>query len=276
MKKGDDYTFYKRKAEMEGRVLIVPLEQIKPGIHQPRHRFDTEKIQELADSIRQNGVVQPILVRPLANGFELVAGERRWRAAHLAGLSTIPAVIRNIDDRKALELSLVENLQRNDLSPVEVAKGYSVLVNEYGMTQENISQVVGKNRATVANMIRLLKLPKRVLEMLENELISTGHAKLLLSLENHNQIIIYAEKTVKQGWSVRELERQLNILKKEPVRKKSFIGPGDPDLEAAIDLLRAKFLTKVSCLPRKKGGGKIVIDYYNHTDLIRLIELMSE
>ncbi|MGB4097895.1 MAG: ParB/RepB/Spo0J family partition protein [bacterium] len=260
---------------MEDEIQSIPLDRIKPGIHQPRHRFDLEKIQELADSIRQNGIVQPIFVRPGSSGFELIAGERRWRAAQLAGLTHIPAIVRKIDDKKALELSLVENLQRNDLNPVEIAKGYSMLTNEYGMTQEDISRVVGKNRATVANMIRLLKLPKRVLEMLEQETISMGHAKVLLSLENQNQMITYAEKATKQEWSVRELERRLKVLK-APERKKISKSRGNADLEAAIDLLRTKYLTKIRCFPIKKGGGKIVFEYYNDDDLIRLIALMGE
>lgn len=257
----------------ENVIQTIPLGQIKSGYHQPRHRFNSEKIQELAESVRQNGIVQPVILRPVASGFELIAGERRWRAAKLAGLTHIPAIVRKVDDRKALELSLIENLQRDDLNPVETARGYSILMNEYGLTQEAVSQVVGKNRATVANMLRLLKLPGRVLAMIEQETISTGHAKVLLSLNDHNMIVVYAEKTLKYGWSVRELENRLQILRK-PVRKR-IVARHDPDLEAAVDVLRKKFSTKIRCVPQKSGGGKIVFEYYDDEDLIRLIALMN-
>jgi ParB family transcriptional regulator, chromosome partitioning protein len=263
-----------RVAGPENHIQAIPLGQIKSGYHQPRHQFDTEKIRELAESVRQNGIVQPVILRPVASGFELIAGERRWRAAKLAGLTHIPAIIRKVDDRKALELSLIENLQRDDLNPVETARGYNILMNEYGLTQEAVSQIVGKNRATIANMVRLLKLPGSVLAMIERETISTGHAKVLLSLNDHNMIVAYAEKTHTQGWSVRELERRLQMLRKPVKKKEIFIGQ-DPDLDAAVDVLRKKFSTKIRCVPKKSGGGKIVFEYYDDDDLIRLLALMK-
>lgn len=257
----------------ENHIQTVPLGQIKPGIQQPRHRFDSDKIEELADSIKANGIIQPVILRPIPAGYELVAGERRWRAARLAGLMHIPAIIRKMDDRQALEISLIENLQRDDLNPVEAANGYRALMDEYGLSQEAVAGVIGKNRSTIANMLRLLKLPSSVRTMLETGVLSVGHAKVLLSLADENTIISMAEKSVERDWSVRVLEDEIGRLKR-PVRKRSSPGT-DPDLDRVIGVLRKRYSTRIHCKPNRSGGGKIILEYYNPDDLIRLIDLLD-
>ena len=262
-----------RTSVPENHIQTVPLGQIKPGIQQPRHQFNAEKLRELADSIRSNGIIQPLILRPVAAGYELVAGERRWRAAKLAGLMHVPAIIRKIDDRQALELSLIENLQRDDLNPIESAAGYRMLMDEYGLSQEAVAGVVGKDRSTVANMLRLLKLPEPVRDLIETGRLSIGHAKVLLGLREQVLIETLADRAVQNDWSVRVLEQEVDRHRK-PVRKR--MAPAvDPDLDRVLNRLRKHYATKIQCKPNRKGGGKIILEYYNGDDLIRLIDLLN-
>ena len=272
--KGLEALIPERAAGPENQIQSIPLGQIKAGVYQSRNRFDDDKIKELADSIKENGIVQPVILRPIAAGYELIAGERRWRAAKIAGLMHIPAIVRKMDDRKALESSLIENLQRANLNPIETAKGYQTLIDEFGLTQERASKAIGKNRATIANSLRLLKLPEPVKRMLEEGLLSAGHAKALLMLKRLHHIVIFAEKTVKSGWSVRELEQRIDKF----LNSKEVINPYkkvDPNLEAVFDMLRKKYSTRVQCVPKKSGGGKIILDYFDNDDLIRLLEILK-
>ncbi len=264
-----------RTAGPENHIQTIPLGQIKPGIQQPRSVFDPDKIRELADSIRENGLIQPIILRPIASGYELVAGERRWRAAKLAGLLHIPAIIRKMDDQQALELSLIENLQRDDLNPLEAARGYRMLMDEYGLNQEAVAKVIGKNRSTIANMLRLLNLPEPVRTMLEQGLLTVGHAKVLLGLQDEKAITLLAEKSIKNDWSVRMLEAETSRLLKPSRKQPSYPAP-DPDLDDVLDRLRHRYSTRIHYRPNRAGGGKIILEYYDADDLIRLVDLLNQ
>lgn len=189
-------------------VKLIPIDKIRPGSQQPRKEFDPKSLNELADSIRQHGILQPIIVKPLADGnFEIIAGERRWRACQLAQKLEIPAIVRSIDEITQLELALVENLQRQDLNPVEEALGYRALIDQFGLTHEQVALKVGKDRATITNSLRLLQLPSEVLQWLSQNQLTVGHAKALLSIKERDQQIQLAKRVMEQGWSVRQLEK---------------------------------------------------------------------
>ena len=190
----------------------VRVGEILPGAMQPRNGIDDDTLNELAESIRENGIMQPLVVRPREGGYELIAGERRWRASQLAGLATVPIVIRDVDDRTALELALVENLQRENLDPIEEAKGYAQLMDQFDLTQEEIATKVGKNRATVANMLRLIKLPAEVQAYVRDGLFSSGHAKAILGLKNAKDQIAAAKRVIKKELSVRQAEELVAAL----------------------------------------------------------------
>ncbi|MCD4653775.1 ParB/RepB/Spo0J family partition protein [bacterium] len=264
-----------RPAGPENRVQAVPLGQIIPGIQQPRVVFDNNRIKELADSIKTSGVIQPVVLRPVPTGYELVAGERRWRAARLAGLKHIPAIIRNMDDRQALEISLIENLQRHDLNPIEAARGYQLLMEQYDLKQEEVARIIGKNRVTIANTLRLLKLPSEIQKLVEQEKLSTGHAKAILGLKSETEMIRFTANTFRLDWSVRQLEREVQKhLSPAPTKPKSTIE--DPNLNAVLDSLRKRYATQVKCVPKQSGGGKIILEYYNSDDLTRIIHLLGD
>lgn len=263
-----------RPAGPENRIETIPLGQIKPGNHQPRRTFKPDHLEELAVSIRENGVIQPIVLRPIPTGYEIVAGERRWRAARMAGLDRIPAVIRPLDDKQALAVSLIENLQRDDLNPMEAARGYRRLMDQFDLTQEDIARTIGKNRATIANTLRLLRLPPEIQAFIEDASLSTGHAKALLSLTNEPDMVLLALETMKNDWSVRQLEFMVRKITERPTARPT--APSiDPNLTAAIDTLRKRFATRIQCKPKRSGGGSIVFEYYNSDDLIRLLDLLG-
>lgn len=258
----------------ENRVQMIPLGQIKPGIHQPRSSFQKDRLKELAESIRGNGVIQPVVLRPVPTGYELVAGERRWRAARMAGLERIPGIIRPMTDRQAMEISLVENLQRDDLNPLDAARGYKRLMEQFDLTQEDVARIIGKKRATIANFLRLLKLPPEIQDLLESGKLSTGHAKALLSLNREQDIHRFAADTLKNAWSVRQLERAIQ-KHHAPSREKRPDPLNDPNLAAVIDTLRKRFATRIQCTAKQNGGGRIVLEYYSQEDLIRILELLG-
>ena len=262
----------------EGGSLSLPISQVEPGLKQPRKRFDEESLQDLADSIRTHGVIQPLTVRRLASGYyQIIAGERRWRAAKLAGLTEIPAVIIEADDRKVMELGLIENLQREDLNPVEEANGYKVLMDEYGLTQEEVAQRVGKSRPAVANALRLLALPDPVHQLLEEGKLSAGHARAILAAPTGELQKKLAQKVIAEDLSVRQTEalaKRLAAGEKEPPSP-----PPGPDLSiylrAAEKSLAARFGRKVSIISGKKKG-KIELEYYNPEDLNTLLDLLEQ
>ena len=264
----------------EGGSLSLPISQVEPGLKQPRKRFDEESLQDLADSIRIHGIIQPLTVRRLSSGYyQIIAGERRWRAAKLAGLNEIPAVIIEADDRKVMELGLIENLQREDLNPIEEANGYKVLMSEYGLTQEEVAQRVGKSRPAVANALRLLALPDPVHLLLEEGKLSAGHARAIQAVPSGELQKKLAQKVIAEELSVRQTEALAKRLAAEPreaAEPKSAAGPDlSIYLREAEKTLATRFGRKVHIINGRKKG-KIELEYYNPEDLNTLLELLEQ
>jgi len=232
----------------------IEIDLIRPGQQQPRTTFDEDKLQELAQSIRTSGIIQPLLVRPRGGLFELVAGERRWRAAQLAGLPRVPAIIREIADDKLLELALIENIQRQELNPIEEANAYKRLIESLNLTQEEVAQRVGRDRTFVTNYLRILKLPSEIQLLLESEKLSFGHARALLGLTDVILQRRYAQKIVKHNWSVRETERRIKHALQET--RQTATPPSrqpDPNIRAAETKLRRHLGTQVQIVPARSG-----------------------
>lgn len=259
--------------------LSLPISQVQPGLNQPRKRFDDGALQDLADSIRIHGVIQPLTVRRLSSGYyQIIAGERRWRASKLAGLTEVPAVIIEADEQKVMELGLIENLQREDLNPVEEAKGYEVLMKEHGLTQEEVAQRVGKSRPTVANAVRLLALPDPVLQLLEEGRLSAGHARALLSLNSKSDQRQLAQQVIDQGLSVRQTEALAARRMKEETKAPEKPQGADPYKiyrDAAAKELTDRLGRKVSIIPGK-SKGKVELEYYDDNDLNALLDLLEQ
>jgi ParB family chromosome partitioning protein len=253
----------------EPGILEVPLAKIRPSPFQPRKRFDDAKLDELAASIRTRGVLSPVIVRQTPDGYELVAGERRVRAAERAGLDRVPAVVREMSNAEMLEVALIENLQREDLNPVEEAEVYRRLVEEFGLTQEEIASRVGKDRASVANTLRLLKLPPRIREDLIEGRLSAGHGRALLALEGRDLLLKAREAILRRGLSVRATELLVKRLKAAPADRAR--GRQGPALAAAEEQLRRALATKVRIV-RQGRRGRIEVEFYSEEDLERLIE----
>jgi ParB family chromosome partitioning protein len=254
-------------------VMTVPVSQIKPGRYQPRQDIDEAALKELADSIKSKGVIQPLIVRPIAHGvYELVAGERRWRAAQAAGLAEVPVLVRALSDQETLEYSLIENLQRDDLNPIEEARGYARLMEEFSYSQEQLAERLGKDRSTVANALRVLKLPEEIQRAVRRGTLSQGHAKVLAGLEDRQRQLALFGKAVAEHLSVRQLEALVGATAlPRPARRRRG---ADPHLAALEDALRTKLGTKVTLLGRKKGG-RVIIEYFSTEDLARLLELLG-
>jgi ParB family chromosome partitioning protein len=255
----------------------IDIDRILPNSHQPRKAFDEDRLDELANSIHEHGVVQPIVVRPLDDGFfQLIAGERRWRASQRAGLLRIPAVVRETAEQLALEIALIENLQREDLNPMEEAQAYERLIVDFGLTQEEVARRVGKSRATVANMLRLLRLPVEVQQWLRESQLSTGHAKALLSLSDLSTILDAARKVIHGNYSVRQAEQlvarysQDGTAKDEPALS-AEPDTEDPNVKAAIRALEQVLGTKIA-IQQNGGKGKIEIHFYSFEEMNRLYE----
>lgn len=259
----------------EGKVWKVSIEKIKPGIYQPRRIFNKEKIEELSQSIKQSGILQPIIVRKKDEGFEIIAGERRWRAAQVAGLHEVPVLIKNYSDKETLELSIVENIQREDLSPVEEAEGYFRLMNEFALSHQQIAEKVGKDRSSVTNAIRLLSLPIEIRKYLENSDISVGHAKILLSVEDKNRQIELAEICKNEKISVRRLEK-LAVQKKESSSTSSeseLLGSSLPErlISGLGDEMQKLLGTRVN-IDYNGSKGKLSIYFYSDEELTNIID----
>ena len=252
----------------------LPLQKVEPNPLQPRKTFEPEALDELAASIREHGIIQPLTVRKMPNGFyQIIAGERRWRAARLAGLSEVPAVIIEADDRKAMELALIENLQRADLNPIEEAQGYQQLMQEYGMTQEQAAARVGKSRPAVANAMRLLALPQPVLELVQSGKLSAGHARALLPLKTAGEQQAVAQKVVNLQLSVRQTEAMCKKMSKvsRPVPQK----PIAVDYLAECEKALSKHLGRgVKIVPGKRKG-RVELEYYGEDDLQLLYEALQ-
>jgi ParB family transcriptional regulator, chromosome partitioning protein len=252
-------------------LLFLDPEIISPNRYQPRLNFREDKLQELIESIKEKGIVQPIIVRKHANQtYELIAGERRLRAAKELGLAEVPVVVKQVNDQEMLELSIIENIQRDDLNPIEEAKAYEVLIKEFQFTQEQVAHSVGKSRATVANMLRLLTLPALIKEALFKDQISMGHAKAILSLTETDKQLELLSRIIKTGLSVREAER-FGTVKKQPKNKVNINK--DENVADLEEELRQLFGTKVSLFHGKKRG-KILIEYYSLDDLDRVLKVI--
>lgn len=269
-----------------GGVSTVALIEIRPNAVQPRMAFDAEGLQELRDSIRKHGVLQPVVLRKVEDGYELIAGERRWRAARLAGLDEIPAVVRpNVADEDMLELALVENVQRRDLNALEKARGYRQMVDQLALTQEEVAAKVGLKRATIANHIRLLDLPAPVQEGVAEGLISMGHARALLGVEGDSERIALMESIVREGLSVRQVESVVQGKRPGAESQQGTPRGAAREMDEAVqeepwvtDLQRRMQIhlgTKVSLLNRDGYKGKIVLEYYDRKDLDRLVKLLA-
>jgi len=261
------------------RVLRVPLDKIRPSALQPRKQFSGESLRELADSIREQGIVQPLIVRARGDFFELIAGERRWRAAQLLNLPEVPVITREADDRAVLELALIENLQRENLNAIEEAHGYAQLAEQFQLTQEEIALKVGKSRAAVANSLRLIKLPDVIQKYVREERISVGHAKVILGLADEKNQKLAAERVIKEGLNVRQTEGliaklQKRVGKSTPQPETVAAPVGDPhvaDLEAK---LREVFATKVK-LNYAQGKGSLEISFFSDAELERILQILG-
>ncbi|MGQ9662550.1 MAG: ParB/RepB/Spo0J family partition protein, partial [Kiritimatiellia bacterium] len=263
-------------------ILKVPIEKIKRSYWQPRRIFDPEALAELTESIRQKGVLQPLLVRAKPDGYELIAGERRLRAAREAGLHEVPVIVMDVADNAALELALVENLQREDLNPVEEAEGYRTLMERFELTQEQIAERVGKARSSVANALRLLDLPEEVKQLVAGGELSAGHAKALLALEIAEERVLYARRAVQEALSVRQLEKFVQKAARPPRRPRVFRADLPKDHIAYItERLQRHLGTSVRVTPcrtfanGKKGRGVIEIDFYSNEDLDRILACLG-
>ncbi|MEX2600530.1 MAG: ParB/RepB/Spo0J family partition protein [Balneolaceae bacterium] len=266
-------------AEKVNVVLNIPVDHIRPNPHQPRKEFDEEALEQLASSIRQHGLIQPITVRYLGEKrFELISGERRLRASKLAGLQEIPSYIREVDDEQIIAFALIENIQRVDLSPLEVAMGYHRLMEELQYTQSEVAEKVGKNRTTVTNMLRLLALPDFIQAALRDESISAGHARALINLKSERDQKKLLQLIVEKGLSVRDVEEHVRTLEKkneqQPSGKRKQKGEENPFLKQISERLKETFSTRVD-IKSKKKGGEIRISYYSDDDLERILQLME-
>lgn len=252
-------------------VSTLKLTDIEPNKSQPRKNFDITALNTLADSIRQNGVIQPLLVRSMPDGtYQIVAGERRWRAAKMAGLTEVPVLVKELTDLQAQQIALIENLQRENLNPIEEANGYKELMDKFGMTQEEVARVVGKARSSIANSLRLLNLPPIIAEMVSNNELSTGHCKVLLGVSETKDMVELAHKAAGKDVSVREIERMVKALdkKEKPEKKKDTFYT-----EAEISLAKA-LETNVSIIPGKKKST-IQIEFYNDEDLTDIVNRLA-
>ena len=257
--------------------ISLPISQVEPGLNQPRKRFDQGALDDLAESIRVHGIIQPLTVRRLATGYyQIIAGERRWRAAKAAGLEEVPAVIIEADDRKVMELGLIENLQREDLNPAEEARGYRTLMEEYGLTQEQVAQQMGKSRPAITNTLRLLALPDQVMKLVEEGTLSAGHARALLSLPSPGLQREAAKRVVEEQLSVRQTETLVKALQKG---KREKPKPQGPDLSLYLGELEKDLsgrLGRKVRISHKGKKGRIELEYYNEQDLEALLQQLRD
>lgn len=276
--KGLDMIFMENNIESENAPIFVRLEEIEPNLNQPRTHFDDEKIKELANSVSAHGLISPIVVKPLASGkYKIIAGERRFRASKIAGLSEVPVLIKDIDDKKIMELALVENLQREDLSPLEEAKGYKVLVDAYKLTQEDIAKIIGKSRSYIANTLRLLSLPEYVIESLEKKEITAGHARALLGINSEDDIKRALKITVSQSLNVRQLEELVKKMNfKEIDKPKSLkVIKKDAFFSKIESDLHKKLKRKIKIISGRRNKGTIQIEFCGEKDLTDIYNMLT-
>ena len=258
--------------EERGSYFSCPIEEIRPNKSQPRKTFSSEKLEELAASIREKGIIQPLVVRKKGDHYELIAGERRWRASQRAGLREVPVVIQDVSDDTAVELALIENIQREDLNAVEEAEAYHALLEKFSLSQEELAKRVGKDRSTVTNALRLLKLPGEIKRDIVEERLAMGHARALLALDDQELQKKGRDEIIKRNLTVRETEALVKRLKSSRVRHP--VKKTDPQMTELLDQLKRHFKAKVA-LRQGKRGGKIEISYTNLDDLTRIIEIIT-
>lgn len=276
--KGLDALWLDNSTEEEyAGTLMLKLHEIEPNKDQPRKTFDDEALEELAGSIAQHGVIQPLLVRPLPDGgYQIIAGERRWRAARMAGLEEVPVLVKEITEREIMELALVENLQREDLNPIEEAEGLQSLIENYGMTQDEAAKRVGKSRPAVANTMRLLLLPPSVLQLVREEKLSAGHARALLALSDDEKIKMLAVEIGEKGLSVRETERLVKFMLKDSAKKKQKENKRETYFDE-VELALSDALGRTAKVhANKEGKGTIEIEFYSKDDLAKLMQYFSK
>ena len=262
------------EGEHSEKIVFLKMDQVQPNPYQPRKEFDPQSLEELTQSIREKGIIQPVLVRRKGDNFELIAGERRFRAAKSLGVNEIPAIIKNVDDEESLEISLIENIQRQELNPIEEAHAYQYLIDKFGLTQESVSDVVGKARVSVTNTLRLLKLPMEIQDEIKNGRISYAHGRVLLEIDDANKQRHLAQEIISKGLSVRELEV---IVKK--IRPRSMVHKvakaRDVSLEAKEEALQHIFGTKVRIVRQRKRGS-VQIEFYSAEDMDRVVNILLQ
>ena len=261
-------------AEPVESVVYIGLNDIKPNASQPRKNFDQETLQELADSIKEHGMIQPVLLRPAVKGYELVAGERRWRAARLAGLKSIPAIVRELTERQNAFYALIENMQREDLDPIEEADGIIEIIGNYGLTQEEAAKVIGKSRSYVTNSLRIAKLPEEIRKMVSAKSLSAGHARAIAGLSTEALQLEAAAKAVKEGWSVRQIESYTGT--KTRGRRKAGKGKAKNEEIRAVEQSLTESLGAKVRINGTEKQGKLEIEYYSRDELDRLVELLMD
>lgn len=261
--------------EEKDGTLMVKLSKVEPNREQPRKNFDEDSLQELAESLKQFGMLQPILVQNRGDYYEIIAGERRWRAAKIAGLKEVPVIVRKLTDQEIVEISLIENIQREDLNPIEEAQAYKRLLTEFHLKQDEVAERVSKSRTAVTNSMRLLKLCDEVQKMVVDDMISTGHARALISIEDPEEQYLIAQKIFDEKLSVREVEKLVKDLHKPPKPPKEENRTLQAIYQEISERLKQSLSTKVSVSAKQNGAGKIEIEFYNHEDLERLLERIT-
>ena len=261
--------------EEKDGTLMVKLSKVEPNREQPRKNFDEDSLQELAESLKQFGMLQPILVQNRGDYYEIIAGERRWRAAKIAGLKEVPVIVRELTDQEIDEISLIENIQREDLNPIEEAQAYKRLLTEFHLKQDEVAERVSKSRTAVTNSMRLLKLCDEVQKMVVDDMISTGHARALISIEDPEEQYLIAQKIFDEKLSVREVEKLVKDLHKPPKPPKEENKTLQAIYQEISERLKQSLSTKVSVSAKQNGAGKIEIEFYNHEDLERLLERIT-
>lgn len=262
-------------AEDKGQERIVKITKVEPNREQPRKNFDEDALQELADSIKQFGLLQPILVQDRKTCYEIIAGERRWRAAKLAGLKEVPVIVKTFSEQEIVEISLIENIQREDLNPIEEAQAYKRLLTEFKLTQDEVAERVSKSRTTVTNSMRLLKLDEKVQQMIIDDMITTGHARALIGIEDKNVQYELAQKIFDEKLNVREVEKLVKNIQSPKPKKESKKGNASLELvyRDIEEKLKQSLGTKVSIQPKENGAGKLEIEFFSHEELERLTEI---
>jgi ParB family chromosome partitioning protein len=260
------------------KIIQIPLSQLRANPYQPRKHFNEDSIKELAESIKEHGVIQPIIVRKVLKGFEIIAGERRYRASQVSGMATIPAVERNFSDQQVMEIALIENVQREDLNAMEIAVSYQAIIDQFSLTQEELSAKVGKSRSHIANFLRLLLLPEAIKQYVSRGTLSMGHARAIVGVKDEKVKKELAETAISKQWSVRDLEEEIKKLEELPGKEKETSKKKeknrDPHINQAEEQLRELYRTTVK-IKQQNNRGKIELVYYSQDDLNRLLELLQ-